>query len=146
MMVTENVSTPDWLALPPSRFDIVTGYYPETKPEGGALKLRPLLVTKVLKSRVTGKIAVEVAYGTTNLKTWSRSDLDVIVQNSSDLDEMGLAASTRFVLDPGNLVILPWNQENFGCWSDRSSPRRGTLLLTYQKDFAYAMMRRLSVG
>ncbi len=132
----------DWAASPPSVMDIVAGYFPETKPKG-ALRLRPCLVTRVLQNIETGEFACELAFGTKNLKVWSRTGLDVIVQNTSDLDEMGLAVATRFVLDAKLREILPWQHANFGCWTGRKSPRIGTLPLAYQKDYAFAMMKQL---
>lgn len=142
-MGSEESSTPKWVFSPPSLFDIVTGFYPETKPEPGGPKLRPCLVLQVKQNSNTGQYACKIAYGTKNLKTWLRRDLDVIIQNTSDLDEMGLPMATRFVLDEGALITLPWSPERFSCWSGYSSPRIGALSVEYQKEFAFIMMRRL---
>ncbi len=56
---------------------------------------------------------------------------------------MGLGVATRFVLDEDQLIMMPWRPPRFGCWSGRKSPRLGTLLADYRKDFARIMMRRL---
>ena len=140
-MGTDKSSTPSWLGTPPSTFDIVTGYFPEISPASAGPKLRPLLVTRVLTNRVTGDFACEVAYGTSSLKIATRQLDDVIVQNINDLDEMGLAQATRFVVDPKQRVILPWKTDHFGCWTGKRTPRIGTLLTTYQKDVAFARGR-----
>lgn len=142
-MGSDKSSEPEWLLNPPSMFDIVTGYFPETKPKGGVIKLRPMLVTRVLRHRSTGDWACEVAYGTSVLKTWLRMNDDIIIQNSSDLDSMGLAQATRFVLDPAMRATLPWSEAHFGCWSNHKCPKLGTLTVEYQKDYAFAMMRFL---
>lgn len=140
-MGSDKSSTPSWLASPPSTFDVVTGYFPETKPNEGGPKLRPLLVTKVLRNRKSGDFACEVAYGTSNLKVGQKLLDDVIIQNMGDLNAIGLLQATRFVLNPMQRVILPWTTQHFGCWSGYTSPRLGTLTTDYQKDFAFAMMR-----
>lgn len=143
-MVSDKLSTPSWLTRPPSAFDIVTGYFPETSPGAKGPKLRPLLVTRVLRHRTTGDIACEVAYGTSNLKIATRQLDDIIVQNISDLDAMGLPQATRFVLSLKARVVLPWSDAHFGCWTGCRTPRIGTLLTDYQKDYAFAMMRQAS--
>jgi hypothetical protein len=122
-------------------FDVVTGYFPETKPGDGGPKLRPLLVTRVLRSSRTGGFACEVAYGTSNLKVAQRLLDDIIIQNSGDLDALGLLQATRFVLTPRDRVMLPWSVDYFGCWTGYTTPRLGTLSTEYQKDYAFAMMR-----
>ena len=140
-MGSDKSSTPSWLSSPPSAFDVVTGYFPETKPKEGGPKLRPLLVTKVLRNKRSGEFACEVGYGTSNLKVGQRFLDDIIIQNMGDLNTIGLLQATRFVLDPKQRVILPWSASHFGCWTGYASPRLGTLTTDYQKDYAFAMMR-----
>lgn len=140
-MDSEKSSEPRWSQTPPAMFDIVTGYFPESKPKGGAAKLRPMCVTKVLRNKNSGQIACEVAYGTTNLKTWAKMFDDIIIQNLVDLNMSGLPTATRFVLEPEQRAILPWTSSYFGCWSEKPSPKIGSLPVEYQKDYAFAMMR-----
>ena len=65
---------------------------------------------------------IEVADGTSKLKFPQRAHLDLIIQNLSDLHDMGLAKATRFGLNKADIVTLPWTPEFFGCWSDMDSP------------------------
>ena len=97
--------SPDWVKVPPQAYSVVTGFFPETNPKDGSPDCRPLLVTQVLQSQ-TGATAVRVCYGTTKLRFPQKANVDLIVQNSSDLDECGLLRPTRFVLDPEQQVIL----------------------------------------
>jgi hypothetical protein len=125
--------------------DIVAAYYPETKPQG-ALRLRPCLVTAVYIDEDTSEYLCDVAYGTKTLKQWARMGHDVIIQNTSDLDSMGLAVATRFNLDLAYRVRLVWGDRDFGCWTGRTTPRIGTLTEHYQRDYAFCMMRLMSAG
>lgn len=134
---------PEWVKVPPQAYSIVTGFYPETKPKDGSLDCRPLLVTQVLQSSKTGETAVRVCYGTTKLKFPQRANLDLIVQNSSDLDACGLLRPTRFVVDPSQQVILHWGDTHFMPWTGCLHPRRGMLPLDLQKDYAWLMAQHL---
>jgi hypothetical protein len=116
----------------------------ERPARGDGSSLRPCLIPAVLRHKTTGEVAVKIACGTKTLKTWLRADRDIIIRNTSDLDAMGLAVATRFVLDEDPLITFPWRPPCFGCWSGRKSPRLGTLLLEYQKEFAWITMRRMS--
>jgi hypothetical protein len=142
-MGSDASSRPEWTARPPALFDIVTGYFPETKPKKCGPDLRPPLVTRTLRNKKTGEIACQVAYGTSKLRIGQRQFDDIIIQNLPDMDEMGLAVATRFILDPQQQVILPWSTEHFGCWSGHANPKVGALTIDYQKDYAFAMMRRM---
>lgn len=126
---------PDWLTTIPVKMEIVTTYFPESKPKG-ALKLRPCLIVDVIKSTVTGQIYCEVAYGTKNLTSVYGGEL-IPIHNSTDLTSMGLPVATNFVMEKAKRATLPWTEERFGCWSGRSSPRIGVLLPDYQKLFAF---------
>jgi hypothetical protein len=142
-MASESSSTFDWEQSPPSVMDIVAAYFPESNPKG-ALRLRPCLVLRVLQNVQEGLFACEVAFGTKNLKTWSRLDKDIIIQNSNDLDLCGLPVATRFDMDPSNRVALPRTPEFYGCWSGRRSPRIGSLPTDYQKDVAFILMKQIA--
>lgn len=139
------MSEPNWTLSPPSLFDIVTGFYPETNPRAGTPALRPCLVTHVYQNTETGAYACEIVYGTKNLKTLTRSGKDLIIQNYSDMCEVGLPVATRFDLDANKRVILEWAEKNFKPWPNHRSPKIGSLTEDYQKDYAWLMMRRMGV-
>lgn len=136
------LSQPKWTLSPPNLFDIVTGFYPESKPKAGTPAHRPCLVTAVYQDTESGGYACEVTFGTKSLKTHQRSQLDIIIVNSSDLDEIGLPIATRFDLDAENRVVLEWKDDNFKPWRGYQSPKIGTLTLEYQKEYAWLMARR----
>ena len=136
------LSAPDWTLSPPNLFDIVTGFYPETKPVAGTPALRPCLVTHVYQDTESGGFACEIAYGTTHLKSVTRRDKDIIIQNSSHLDEVGLPMATRFDLDLDCRIVLEWSQKNFKPWSNRRTPRIGQLTIFYQKEYVWLMAMR----
>jgi hypothetical protein len=136
------LSQPEWVGGPPNLFDIVTGYYPESKPKAGTPAHRPCLITAVYRNEETGQHACEIAYGTKSLKQHNRQGLDVIVVNSADLDAMGLPMATRFNLDADKRVTLLWASENFQPWTGYSTPKIGALLLEYQKEYAWLMATR----
>lgn len=144
MASDESSTLPEWTKSPPSVFDIVAGHYRESKPRGEGPSLRPCLVLDVRRNTRTGEFACKIAYGTKTLRAWARHDRDIIIQNTSDLDEMGLAVATRFVLDEDQCIVMPWKPPHFGCWTGRRSPRIGSLLLDYQKHYAWIMMLRQS--
>lgn len=134
-----------WTRVPPAAYDIVTCWYPETggvQRQNAEKKLRPALVTNVLRDEGNQLYFCRVAYGTKNLKIIHRQHLDLIVQNAEHLVQMGLPLATRFDLD--NIIELPWAVEFFGCWSGRSHPRIGSLTQDYIKEYAFLMIRRRS--
>lgn len=141
-MLSDRSSTPEWTKSPPNLFDIVAGFYPESMPSAVTPAHRPCLVTAVYVNEETGGFACEIAYGTKRLRLMQRQDKDLIIQNSSDLDEIGLPMATRFDLDRKNRVVLEWNPENFKPWSGYKTPRIGALTLPYQKDYAWLMLKR----
>lgn len=143
-MASEKSSTPNWTLSPPSLFDVVTGYYPESNPKGDKPALRPCLVTRVFKHKTQEEYACEIAYGTKNLKTWLRHSQDIIIQNNNDLDDIGLPFATRFVLDDDAKIVMRWRPPNFDCWSGYRSPKIGQLTIDYQKEYAWIMMQRAS--
>lgn len=134
---------PEWVKVPPQAYSIVTGFFPEIKPKDGSPDCRPLLVTQVLQSRTTGATAVRVCYGTTKLRFPQRANIDLIVQNSSDLDACGLLRPTRFIIDPSQQVILRWGETHFQPWTGYGHPRRGMLPLDLQKEYAWLMAQYL---
>lgn len=133
---------PKWTQSPPNQFDIVACYFPETNPKG-ALRLRPCLVENVYQGK-SGLFAVDVAFGTSNLKISQRMGLDLIIQNLQDMNTIGLPMATRFDLDPVNSVRLPWIDTYFGCWRGYPSPFIGRITAQYQKEYAYCKLQRLS--
>lgn len=122
--------------------DIVTGIYPESNPRGGVPSVRPCLVMNVYQNKKTNEIALNIAYGTKNLKLLTREGKDLIVQNVSDLNAMGLPAATRFNIQDSYRVNLLWGPSNFACWPNRSHPRLGSLLTDYQKELMWLVARQ----
>ena len=139
------LSIANWERQPPNLFDIVSGFYPETKPIG-ADKLRPCLVLRVMQSEDSAEYACKVAYGTTNTKIFERADIDLIICNASKMQSVGLPRATRFNLDKDCLVLLPWNSEFFGCWQGYPTPIIGRLDEDLIKDYGYCMMKRAIVS
>lgn len=140
---TPTTSAPDWVARWPEAYAIVTGFYPESKPKGGAPQCRPLLVTQVLRGRTTGKIALRIAYGTSITRFPERAGIDLIIQNISDLDACGLQSPTRFVIAPKDQIVRQWTPEFFRPWGGCSTPRRGKLPPDLQHEYAWLMARYL---
>ncbi len=134
---------PAWVNQPPHAYDIVTAFYPETKPKPGSKRPRPCVVTRVQKDNRSDAYACTVIFGTKNLKIMQRQFLDIIVQNHEDITAFGLGMATRFDLD--SPVTLPWTPQFFGCWSGKRSPVIGHLTEVYIKDYAFKMLRRGSV-
>lgn len=145
-MVSDKSSPPNWTRTPPAMFDIVVGFYPESKPKDGTPAHRPCLVTRVYMDDETSTYACEVCFGTKHLKTMRRQDVDIIIQNSTDLSEIGLPMATRFDLDKENRVVLEWKPGNFEAWRGFTSPKIGALTLEYQKEYAWLMAKRSAVG
>jgi hypothetical protein len=96
----------------------------------------------VYENSKTREIALNIAYGTKNLKILTRQDKDLIIQNVSDLKAMGLPAATRFNIEKTQRINLLWGPENFACWPGRSHPRLGSLLKDYQKDLMWLAARQ----
>jgi len=136
------LSQPKWTLSPPNLFDIVAGYYPESKPKAGTPAHRPCLITAVYQDTEGGTYACEVAFGTKSLKSHQRAGLDIIIANSTDIDAMGLHMATRFDLDMRNRVVMEWKNDNFQPWKGYNSPRIGALTLEYQKEYAWIMAKR----
>jgi hypothetical protein len=133
-----------WTLSAPSAYDIATAYYPEDdRLEQPGPKLRPCLVMKVLRGKTSGTFACQVAYGTKELKIIKRQALDLIIQNTAHVNQMGMARPTRFDLDC--VATLPWNEDFFGCWQGKHSPVIGSLTEHYIREYAFLMMKRTSV-
>lgn len=141
MASAQSSNPPNWLAQPPSAFDIIATRFPETKPKG-RIQLRPCLVLEVLKGKTSGSIALRMAFGTKNLKFAQRQYLDLIIQNAADLNAMGLPMATRFDLDARNVAALPWTEEFFGCWTGYPHPKIARLPDDYVKSYLYLMALR----
>ena len=75
-------------------------------------KSRPGLIRQILRNPHTGKIAVEVVYGTSVLKLDRDIPHQLVISQRRDLDEAGLRKATRF--DLTHTKILPWCREFFG--------------------------------
>ena len=141
---TPTPDAPDWVRRWPDVYSIVTGYIPEKKPEGGKPKCRPLLVTQVLRKKGDGRIYLRVAYGTSKIKLLERAGSDLIVQNIDDLDACGLMTPTRFVINPADQFIRPWDADHFAPWGGSGTPRRGKLTDEMQREYAWLMSQYLT--
>jgi hypothetical protein len=95
----------------PRLHDIVWCRFPEDEPFEPGPKVRPALVRGVKIDSESNRGAVNVSYGTTNLKWMKRRKVDLIIQNAAALKEIGLPMATRFDLDHNN--VLPWCAEFF---------------------------------
>jgi hypothetical protein len=142
-----SASTPfNWPGVPPSAYDIVACYFPESEPQpDGSDKLRPALILNVFKDANGGGFWCEVAYGTSNLKFPQRTHLDLIIQHAAHLRDVGLPRATRFNLDKDQVITLPWSPEFFGCWDGMDSPYMGSLTEQYLKDLAWLLFTRASI-
>jgi hypothetical protein len=97
------------------------------------------LVRAVLVNRDGVRSQVEVAYGTSKLKSAQRQNVDLIIQNAEQLRNMGLPQATRFDLDPDNCVWLPWASEWFEARDNMKTPVIGHLTERYE-----ARLRRIA--
>jgi hypothetical protein len=134
-------SEPAWTTTPPSAYDIVACWYPESDtPDEPGPDLRPALVIKVLQGKTTGSYACDVAYGTKTLKIIKRQTVDLIIEHPHTV---GLPRPTRFDLD--QIARLPWGVPFFGTWEGYKTPKIGELTEPYIRDYAYIMIKRKSV-
>lgn len=134
---------PAWTTAPPSAYDIVACWFPETEvPDEPGRAHRPALIIQVLKGEKTGTFACKVAYGTKILKIIKRQTVDLIVQHQADLNQIGLPRPTRFDLD--RMVTLPWEPPFFEPWTGYASPKIGALTEIWIREYAFLMMKRQS--
>lgn len=82
-------------------------------PQGGqfGLTVRPALVRGSKRDPKTGRGGLQVSYGNANLDTVKCAGRDLIIQNSSRLDQLDLPTAVRF--DLGLTNWLPWAEEFF---------------------------------
>jgi hypothetical protein len=100
-------------------------------------------VLNVFRDNKSGGWFCEVAYGTKKLKlTHPAFHLDLVIQNAADLRIIGLACATRFNLEKSQILMLPWNEQHFACWTGYASPKIGSLTQPYVQDFTYRMAIR----
>jgi hypothetical protein len=110
----------------PRPLDIVWCRFPQygmstTKP---GPKPRPGLVRAVLLNREHTKAAIEVCYGTSQLKK-DRFPLDLFIENAAQLNLLGLPQATRFEID--RTLQLPWAKEFFEPRDGAKTPIIGRL-------------------
>ncbi len=136
------MSTPEWVNSPPSLYDIVTGFFPETSPkETWETNPRPLLVCGRALDQETGMVFCRIAYGTSKQNNRAHSD-DLIIGNLSMLDQMGLKRITRFVIHSGEqMVIMPWTDEFFHPWTGYDTPILSALPVEVQKHVGHVLGR-----
>ena len=129
----------------PRAFDIVLCRFPfleslSEPPHRGS----PCLVRQVRLHKSGHAALVDVAFGTSNLKTMSRGNIDLIIMNAAAMQAMGLPRATRF--DLYRTAELPWCKEWFPIPARRHTPILGRLDDDHQKDLAFLVMRMLARG
>lgn len=94
----------------PEPLDIVWARFPfDEKPGVPGEKPRPGLVFSTFEIE-PGRFSVQIAYGTSNLKTENRP-FDFRIQNFRMMQFAGLSQATRFDLD--RIKFLPWDDQWF---------------------------------
>jgi hypothetical protein len=123
-----------WLPRP---MDVVWSRFPYAQNPGvpGAVP-HPALVFSTFE-REAGLFSVQVAYGTSNLKTETRP-FDFRVQNFRCMQYAGLDKATRFDLD--NVKFLQWDSD----WFESPDPTKyPTPVIGYMLDDQKQCLRRL---
>ena len=95
----------------PRRYDIAWCRFPLDGKDEPGIKLRPVLVRATKRDTQSGRSAVVVSYGTSNLKLGRRDRVDLVIQNATQLNRLHLPMATRFDLDI--MSIAPWCSEFF---------------------------------
>lgn len=99
----------------PEPLDVVWSRFPyDDKPGEPGEVAHPALVFATFEFR-PGEFSVQVAYGTSKLKT-DRRPFDFRIQNFRDMQFAGLAQATRFDLD--KIKFLPWDD----AWFENPAP------------------------
>jgi hypothetical protein len=112
-----------WTLIPPKPLYIVTGYYPEANPKEETPPCRPLLVLAVQENTGSGaKFVCTITYGTKNIRTQYATPNDVIIQNVSEMNKLGLKTPTRFIISDEFIVEMEWREPFFEPWSGKSTP------------------------
>jgi hypothetical protein len=124
---------PGWVSRPPRVGEIVTCLYPND-PKG---RLRPCLVLEARAGSASG-YSIRVAYGTKSLDKATRGNIDLIIENQSDVDACGLAVPTRFDLE--NTAVIPWEPPDCDCWHGQYSPVLGVLPRPHQIDCGHKLL------
>ena len=129
-MVRQPGNEDDWSYYPlhtlPRPLDIVWCRFPEQgmSVDAPGPKSRPGLVRSVFLNHDHTKAAVEVCYGTSQLKK-DRFPLDLFIENTSQLNLLGLPQATRFEID--RTLRLPWAREFFEPRDRSKTPLIGRL-------------------
>jgi hypothetical protein len=109
----------------PRRYDIAWCRFPLDGKDEPGIKLRPVLVRATKRDTESGRSAVVVSYGTSNLKLGHRDRVDLVIQNATQLARLNLPMATRFDLDI--MSIAPWCSEFFAIPQHADSIVTGTL-------------------
>jgi hypothetical protein len=123
----------------PNARDIAWCRFPDSDELKPGPKPRPALIRRVLKNPRTGRLAVEVAFGTSNLKLERAFTMQLIVGHPNDLREAGLHIPTRF--DLRNTKILPWAKEFFAGPRPGNAPIVGRLSAQSRLDLIELLRR-----
>lgn len=133
----------------PAPASIVWCNFPEhLSPKAPGPKSRPGLVFAVRYAgkQPDGRFNVQIAYGTSKLKTGRRPH-DFIIANAATLDVLRLPQATRFDLD--NVLWLPWAKPYFAPRNQRdpfSTPTISVLPNSLQEQLRWTMQRRTDLG
>lgn len=68
-----------------------------------------------------------MAFGTSNLKSLTRGNIDLLVNKTATMNRIGLHQATRFDLSMNRIVELPWASEWFPCPKGTNYPVIGAL-------------------
>jgi len=124
----------------PAPLDIVWCRFPFEESPRTPGKPRPALVFST-QEMDEGDYSVQIAYGTSRLKTESRP-LDFVVSNLAAMHACGLPQATRFDLD--RLRFLPWSAEFFFSRdpSRYPTPKIGSLPVDHVPDLKRLFQQR----
>ncbi len=112
----------------PHLFDIVLCRFPFVEASDvPAQRASPCLVLQVRKHASEPKAFCHVAFGTSNLKSLTRGNIDLLVNKTATMNRIGLHQATRFDLSMKKIVELPWASEWFPCPKGTVHPVIGAL-------------------
>lgn len=112
-----------WSLIPPKELYIVTGFYPEKNPKEGGPAHRPLLVLDTHLNIGSGaKFVCLVTYGTKNINSSYGGRNDIIINNLSYMNKIGLKYPTRFMMSEVFHTYMPWISPYFEPWINYETP------------------------
>lgn len=128
----------------PRRYDIAWCRFPVDATGKPGNKLRPVLVRATKVDTESNRSALVVSYGTTKLKLGVRDKIDLVIQNSEQITNLGLTSATRFDLDHMN--IIPWSAEFFAAPPHSTDIVTGALTDDQIERFRKKLRRREAIA